>query len=63
VAERLETHAYSIAKAHHAALSLLGEQDGRRGASEVLREIFEGNADTLAAFRELVAEQQKESAA
>jgi Fe2+ or Zn2+ uptake regulation protein len=41
VAKRLVTQAYSLTEEQIEALRTLGEQDGRRGASEALREILD----------------------
>jgi hypothetical protein len=41
MAKRLVTQAYSLTEEHIDALRLLGEQDGRRGASEALRAVLD----------------------
>jgi hypothetical protein len=59
VANQMPTASYSLRDEHIRALQQLGKQAGRRGASEALREILDGNTETFAALRaELEREQQ-----
>jgi hypothetical protein len=51
VANQMPTASYSLKDEHIRALQQLGKQAGRRGASEALREILDGNAETLAELR------------
>jgi hypothetical protein len=61
VTNQIPTASYRLKEEHIRALQQLGKQAGRRGASEALREILDGNADTLAALRaELGQTQQSE---